>query len=152
MTAPESISVTSTAFAEGQQIPAAYTCDGAGRVPPLAWSGTPTDAAAQAIVVDDPDAPRGTFTHWVVLDLPAGTRELATDVLPAGAAEAANSAGRPGYYPPCPPSGTHRYRFTVYALDRPTSLAAGTDLSTALRAVRDRAVAQGRLTGTYRRG
>ena len=152
MAVPESITVRSSAFGEGQRIPAEYTCDGVGHAPPLTWSGTPGSAAAQAVVVDDPDAPRGAFTHWVVLDLPADTRELAGGDLPGGARQAANSAGREGYYPPCPPSGSHRYRFTVYALARPTGLRSGSDLDAALRAIRAAAVAEGRLTGLYGRG
>lgn len=146
------ITVTSTAFGEGEPIPTEFTCDGPGRVPPIAWSGTPADAGAVALVVDDPDAPRGTFTHWVVLDLPATTSELGGGPVPSGGVEARNSGGKASWYPPCPPSGTHRYRFTVYALDRPTELGAGADLDTALAAVERLATTHGRLIGTYRRG
>jgi Raf kinase inhibitor-like YbhB/YbcL family protein len=151
VTVSPSITVTSSAFQEGKPIPVEYTCNGAGRIPPLAWSGTPSDAVALALVVDDPDAPSGTFTHWVVLDLPSGTSKLDGEVLPAGAVEAKNSGGRVGWYPPCPPSGIHRYRFTVYALSKATGLPDGTGLDQALRAVGETAVAQGRLVGTYGR-
>lgn len=151
MTAAQSITVTSTAFEEGQTLPVDYTCDGAGRVPPLAWRGVPANSGALAIVVDDPDAPRGTFTHWVVLDLPADATELSDGELPPGSREATNSGGRVGYYPPCPPSGIHRYRFTAYALERPTGLPEGADLATALRAIRSSATAEGTLTGNYSR-
>jgi len=152
MSVPSTLTVTSRAFGAGDAIPAEYTCDGAGRVPPLSWSGVPTDAAALALVVDDPDAPGGTFTHWVVLDLPPSTRELPTGELPQGAAQALNSAGKVGYYPPCPPSGSHRYQFTVFALSQPTGLTDGTALQKALDAVGSRASAQGRLVGRYSRG
>jgi hypothetical protein len=146
-----SMTVTSDAFTDGGAIPRRFSCDGAGEVPSLSWQGTPADVAAQAVVVDDPDAPRGTFTHWVVLDLPPGLRTLAGGSLPSGVPEAKNSGGRTGWYPPCPPSGTHHYRFTVYALKRPTGLRNGAPLDTALRAISADAVAWGRLTGTYSR-
>lgn len=152
VTATQSMTVTSSAFGDGQPIPTEFTCDGPGRVPDLTWQGTPADAGALAVVVDDPDAPSGTFTHWVVLDLPADTRGLAGGSLPSGATQAVNSGGREGYYPPCPPSGTHHYRFTVYALTRATGLNNGVDLDTALRAVQANAMGQGRLVGTYARG
>ncbi|MGW5238471.1 YbhB/YbcL family Raf kinase inhibitor-like protein [Monashia sp. NPDC004114] len=151
VTVSPSITVTSNAFQDGKPMPVDYTCNGAGRIPPLAWSGTPSDAAALALVVDDPDAPSGTFTHWVVLDLPSGTIKLDGDVLPTGAVQAKNSGGRVGWYPPCPPSGIHRYRFTVYALSKATGLPNGVGLDQALGAVGDNAVAQGRLVGTYGR-
>lgn len=145
------IIVTSDAFAEGQAIPRRFTCDGAGDVPSLAWHGGPSDAKAQAVVVDDPDAPRGTFTHWVVLDLPPNTTSLTGGALPSGATQATNSGGRAGWYPPCPPNGTHHYRFTVYALRQPTGLGDGAPLDKALRAVETEALAWGRLVGTYSR-
>ncbi|EWT02189.1 hypothetical protein N865_00450 [Intrasporangium oryzae NRRL B-24470] len=143
--------VKSTAFAEGDSLDSQFTCDGAGKVPPLTWSGVPAGAKALALVVDDPDAPRGTFTHWVVLDMPPGTAALAAHGLPRGAVQSKNSGGGTGYYPPCPPSGIHRYRFSVYALAKPTELAEGTALDRALRAVESNAMAQGRLTGVYQR-
>ncbi len=148
---PTTITVTSTAFDDGEQIPVEFTCDGPGLVPPVAWSGVPADAAALALVVDDPDAPRGTFTNWVVLDLPPTTEELSGGQLPHGSVEAANSGGGTSWYPPCPPSGTHRYRFTVYALARPTGLSTGAQLETALSAIEDAAATQGRLVGLYHR-
>ena len=151
VTVPTSITVTSSAFAEGEAIPREYTCDGGGRVPPLAWSDVPDDAGALALVVDDPDAPSGTFTHWVVLDLPADMRELTDGRLPAGTKQAVNSGGRTGWYPPCPPSGTHRYRFTVHALSRTTGVPDGAPLERALAAIRGFAVASGTLEGTYSR-
>jgi len=151
MDAPQTITVTSGAFAEGERIPATYTCDDADISPPLAWEGAPADAQALALVVDDPDAPSGTFTHWVVLDLAPEVSRSDEDAVPVGGVQAQNSARRASYFGPCPPSGTHRYRFTVYALAAPTGLAEGASLSEALAAIEERAVAWGRLTGVYSR-
>jgi Raf kinase inhibitor-like YbhB/YbcL family protein len=145
------ITVTSTAFAEGEVIPSRFTCDGDGEVPSLTWEGVPGDAAALALVVDDPDAPRGTFTHWVVLDMSAGTTGLEAGVPPRGARQAENSGGGTSYYPPCPPTGVHHYRFTLYALASPTGLPDGAALDPALRAVESSGLARGRLTGVYER-
>lgn len=145
------ITVKSTAFAEGEAIPSRFTCDGEGEVPPLTWEAVPAGSQALALVVDDPDAPKGTFTHWVVLDMPADATGLDAGVLPGGARQAKNSGGSTSYYPPCPPTGSHHYRFTVYALARPTRLPEGAGLDGALRAVEARAMARGRLTGIYER-
>jgi Raf kinase inhibitor-like YbhB/YbcL family protein len=149
---PAGVRVTSTAFGEGGVLPARFTCDGQGTSPPLAWSGGPKGARSWAVVVDDPDAPGGTFVHWVLLDIPPGTSSLAASAAPDGAAQALNSTRRAGYTPPCPPSGTHHYRFSVYALSAPTRLADGARLDDALAAIRSRAVAHGTLVGTYTRG
>jgi Raf kinase inhibitor-like YbhB/YbcL family protein len=151
MDEPQTITVTSTAFADGERIPARYTCDDANVSPPLEWEGVPADAQSVALVFDDPDAPNGTFTHWVVLDLAADVSRSDEDSVPAGGVQAQNSARRASYFGPCPPSGTHRYRFTVYALSSPTGLADGASLSDALPAIEERAVAWGRLTGVYSR-
>lgn len=148
---PQVIVVKSTAFAEGEPLASRFTCDGAGEVPPLTWEGVPVSAEALALVVDDPDAPKGPFTHWLVLDLPPETTGLEAGALPRGAVQAKNSGGRTSYYPPCPPSGVHHYRFTVYALSRPTGLPEGSRLDPALRAVEANALAQGRLIGVYER-
>lgn len=145
------MTVTSTAFADGEPIPLRFTCDGEGMPPPLSWSGVPKGTARLALIVDDPDAPRGTFVHWVVLDMPAATEGVADGPLPSGAVQARNSAGRASYFPPCPPSGSHRYRFTVYALSERTGLRDGVELEKALRAVASSATVQGRLVGTYGR-
>jgi Raf kinase inhibitor-like YbhB/YbcL family protein len=148
---PDMITVTSTAFEEGAAIPSRYTCDGDDLAPPLTWTGVPSDAEALALIVDDPDAPSGTFTHWVVLDIPVSTTRVDEGGVPQGGVQAQNSAGDASYFGPCPPSGTHHYRFTVYALSSPTGLADGVDLDTALAAVEEAATSQGRLTGTYAR-
>jgi Raf kinase inhibitor-like YbhB/YbcL family protein len=145
------ITVTSSAFADGEPIPARFSCDGAGVSPPLAWQGVPPDAQAVALVVDDPDAPRGTFVHWVVLDIDPSVTSVDEAGVP-GNVQARNSAGDPTYFGPCPPKGTHHYRFTVYALSAATGLTPGAKLDEALKAIDKAATAQGRLVGTYTRG
>ncbi len=150
-TATVSIAVTSTAFTEGSEIPTLHSCEGEDVSPPLAWSGVPEAAATLALVVDDPDAPSGTYTHWVVLDADPAVTSVAEAAVPAGGVQALNSGGVAGYAGPCPPSGTHRYRFTIYALDEPTGLADGAPLADALSAVEAQAIAQGTLTGTFSR-
>ncbi len=112
---PATIRVTSSAFAAGAPIPREFTCTGAGSAPELAWRGVPAAATSVALVVTDPDAD-GTFVHWVLYGLPPRDGQLAGDHPPAGATEGDNSAGRKGWTPPCPPSGTHHYHFGVYAL------------------------------------
>jgi Raf kinase inhibitor-like YbhB/YbcL family protein len=151
MTAPSSITVTSRAFQDGGKIPKKYTCDGDDVSPPLAWNGLPENTGSVALVVDDPDAPRGTFTHWVLLDLEPSTTELTEGQVPPGATQASNSAGRASYFGPCPPRGTHHYRFTVYALSEATGLPDGTKLDQALEAIDSRTLARGRLTALYSR-
>lgn len=144
--AAAALTVTSSAFGEGTTIPVEFTCSGAGSRPALAWRGDLHGAAALAVIVDDPDAPGGEFYHWGVVDLPAGTTTVGATV-PAPAHELKNSAGGVGWTPPCPPSGTHHYRFTVYGLSAPTGLAAGAGVKDALTAIEKTAVVQGRLTG-----
>jgi Raf kinase inhibitor-like YbhB/YbcL family protein len=139
--------VRSPAFAEGATIPARFTCRGRSTPVPLTWSGVPARAASIALVVDDPDAPGGTFTHWVVFNLPPTSTGITGGHLPAGAAEAQNSNGRAAYFAPCPPSGTHRYRFTVYAEPKRLPPPAGAPLVDALQAVKAEPLASGRLTG-----
>jgi Raf kinase inhibitor-like YbhB/YbcL family protein len=143
------VTVRSAAFRDGAAIPARFTCDGPGTSPPLAWSGGPKDVRSWALVVDDPDAPDGTFVHWVVGGIPPATRSVGAGQVPAGGRQAKNSAGRVGYTPPCPPSGTHHYRFTVYALPARTKLATGASTDDALHAVRSAAVGHGTLVGIY---
>jgi Raf kinase inhibitor-like YbhB/YbcL family protein len=151
MTTPVTITVSSSAFDDGQPVPVRYTCDGENVSPPLSWQDLPSGTRSVALVVDDPDAPRGTFVHWVLLDLPPGTTSLTEGVVPAAAVQANNSAGKASYTGPCPPSGTHHYRFTVHALSEPTRLRDGAKLDQALQAIATTGVARGRLVGTYAR-
>jgi Raf kinase inhibitor-like YbhB/YbcL family protein len=108
--------VTSAAFADGATIPPEFTCAGDGRSPDVRWAGVPADAASVALVVTDPDAPSGTFVHWRVYGLPPSDGAVAAGERPSGASEGDNSGGGSGWTAPCPPSGTHHYVFTVYAL------------------------------------
>ena len=150
--APVTIIVHSPAFTAGTPIPARFTCKGSNTAPPLTWSGLPTDAVSIALVVDDPDAPGGTYTHWVVFNLPPTTTGIVGARIPAGAAQARNSGGQPGYMGPCPPSGTHHYRFTIYAEQRRLELPDGVAVREALDAIKTNAIASGRLTGLFSSG
>ena len=149
------LSITSTAFSQGQPIPSDYSCDGMGKSPPLAWSGAPAGTKSFALIMDDPDAPAGTFVHWVIYNVPASVTALAEALqkdakLADGTVQGLNSTRRPGYAGPCPPSGTHRYFFKLYALDTILDLAAaGKD--EVLRAMQGHTLAQGELMGTFTR-
>ena len=146
------ITVRSPAFAAGATIPVRFSCRGSNTPIPLTWTGVPAGASSVALIMDDPDAPSGTFTHWVVFNLPATTRGITNGRLPAGAAQAQNGRGQAAYTGPCPPSGTHHYRFTVYAEPGKLSLQAGASLPEALAAIRANPLASGRLTGLFASG
>lgn len=121
---PAKFRLTSPAFASEGLIPDGFTCDGANANPPLRWRGIPKRAVELALIVDDSEAPGGTFVHWVVYGIDPKLRSLPEDVVPAGVSEGANGAGDAGYLGPCPPAGDepHRYRFTLSALDEPMVL------------------------------
>jgi Raf kinase inhibitor-like YbhB/YbcL family protein len=146
------ITVRSPAFAAGAMIPARFSCRGSNTPIPLTWTGVPASAASVALIMDDPDAPSGTFTHWVVFNLPVTTRGITNGRLPAGAAQAQNGRGQAAYTGPCPPSGTHHYRFTVYAEPKRLPLRAGASMAEALAVIRSDALASGRLTGLFASG
>jgi Raf kinase inhibitor-like YbhB/YbcL family protein len=150
------LKLTSTAFVHEASIPSKYTCDGEDVSPLLEWSDLPTDAQTFAIIMDDPDAPVGTWVHWVLYDLPAETRMLPEAVpsgaeLPDGSRHGENSWGRTGYGGPCPPSGVHRYFFKLYALDVALDLDAGATKEELLQAMEGHMLAQTELMGTYTR-
>ena len=150
------LQISSPAFAEGQMIPKKYTCDGENVSPPLAWSGVPSNARALALIVDDPDAPAGTWTHWIVFNLPAGTTGLpegvaATNKLENGALQGTNSFRKVGYGGPCPPGGTHRYYFKLYALDAPLSLSNSATAKDVQAAIQGHTLASAQLMGRYGR-
>jgi Raf kinase inhibitor-like YbhB/YbcL family protein len=150
--------LTSSAFTEGGPIPAKYTCDGKNVSPPLKWSGVPENAKALALIVDDPDAPSGTWVHWVLYGLPPTATELAEDTpqsqyTPAGARHGLNDFRRLGYGGPCPPPGKpHRYFFKLYALDAALDLKPGLTKKDVERAMEKHILAQAQLMGTYKRG
>lgn len=142
------ISVISPEFSEGGRLPDRYTCRGAGMFPPLRWSGVPTAAAAEAVIVTDPDAPGGIYTHWVLFDVPPQVHELAPPSIPPQARQAINSAGTIGYTPPYPPSGTHHYQFTVVGLRDRIELVDGAPLDRAIQQIQAGALARGTLVAT----
>ena len=149
-------SLTSTTFAEGEPIPRKYTCDGDDISPPLEWSDPPEGVQSFALIADDPDAPTGTWVHWVLYDLPAETRTLPEAVppdadRPDGSRHGRSGFRRLGYGGPCPPSGTHRYSFKIYALDTVLGLAAGADKEQLLQAMEGHVLAQAELMGVYSR-
>ena len=129
------LQLTSTAFGPDSALPKSYTCDGAGESPPLAWSRAPAGTKSIAVLVTDPEAPGGTFTHWLVTDLPPSATSL--------------PAARPGYTPPCPPSGKHHYYFHVYALD--LRLPRTMSRADFLAAIDGHVLADGKLVATYQR-
>lgn len=150
------LTLTSPAFDEGATIPARYTCDGEDISPPLSWRDPPPGTASFALVVDDPDAGAATWIHWVLYDLPAETRQLPAGVppegrLPSGAAQGQNSWPRVGYGGPCPPSGTHRYYFSLYALDTVLGADSGLTQRELLQGMEGHLLAQAQLMGTYAR-
>lgn len=151
------LTVSSSAFKEGDRIPAKYTCQGQDVSPPLAWGEPPAGTQSFALIVDDPDAPGGVFTHWVLFNIPPDSRNLPEAVptqaeLASGAKQGKNDFGRTGYGGPCPPPGRpHRYQFTLYALDQPLGLEGGTSKKQLLSAMEGHILAQGQLTGTYQR-
>jgi Raf kinase inhibitor-like YbhB/YbcL family protein len=144
-----SIIVRSGAFGPDERIPSRFSCNGANISPPLRWSDIPENAEELALVVDDPDATGGTFVHWVVFGIDPKTKGIATDSVPSGARQARNSNGEAGYTGPCPPEGTHRYRFTVYALSSGIDLPDGAETSDVFDAISPRAIARGRLIGLF---
>lgn len=148
--------VTSTAFAQGESIPGKYTCDGEDISPPLAWGDPPQDTQSFALIADDPDAPMGTWVHWVLYNLSAEARAMPEAVppeadLPDGSRHGQNSWGRLDYGGPCPPSGTHRYFFKLYALDTVLDLASGASKEQLLQAMEGHILAQTELMGVYAR-
>jgi hypothetical protein len=153
---PMTFQLTSTAFAEGIMIPSVYTCTGRNASPPLAWSEAPAGVKSFALIVDDPDASGGTWTHWVLYALPATAAGLPEDVPPGaagpdGSRQGKNSWGNLGYGGPCPPSGTHRYFFRLYALDNLPDLAAGANAGQLDQAMQGHVLGYGELMGTYRK-
>lgn len=149
--------LTSTAFAEGATIPAEHTCDGRDASPALAWSSAPERTKTFALICDDPDAPRGTFVHWVIYDLPATTQRLAEGMprqkqLDGGGRQGANDFRKVGYGGPCPPPGKpHRYYFKLYALDTTLDLEPGATKAQFEDAMKGHVLAEARLMGTYGR-
>jgi Raf kinase inhibitor-like YbhB/YbcL family protein len=151
----------STAFSANGIIPGKYTCDGLNISPPLSWDEPPAEAQSLVLIVEDPDAPGRTFVHWVVYDIPVQVRQMA-EAIPRqptlldarevkGGVQGENDFGRLGYGGPCPPSGTHRYIFKLYALDRELGLKPGATKDKAIAAMDGHILATAELMGRYTR-
>jgi len=158
--APMTMTLTSSAFAPGASIPSRYTCDGTNVSPPLAWDGTPAGAKSLVLLVADPDAPdpkapKMTWVHWVLYDLPPDARGLREAVptkgLPSGTLEGFNDWGKTGYGGPCPPIGRHRYVHTLYALDTVLEEVDNATRAKLLAAMEGHVLATAELIGTYQR-
>ncbi|HXK94902.1 MAG TPA: YbhB/YbcL family Raf kinase inhibitor-like protein [bacterium] len=150
------ISVTSSAFQEGAMIPKKYTCDGENVSLPLQWGPVPPETKSLVLISDDPDAPAGTWVHWVLFNLPPTETGLPEHVPPGktlnnGAAQGTNDFRKLGYGGPCPPGGTHRYYFKLYALDTKLDLQPGATKPQVEKAMRGHILAQGQLMGKYKR-
>ena len=148
---PARIVLSSPAFAEEAPIPRQYTCDGANQSPPLAWTGIPARTAELVLTVEDPDAPNGTFVHWVLYGMGPSISSLEAGSSD-GAVEGVNGSGRTGYGGPCPPRGTqHRYVFVLSAVSRATNLAKGASAAQVQSAIAGTTLAQGQLVARYGR-
>jgi Raf kinase inhibitor-like YbhB/YbcL family protein len=148
--------IKSSAFKEGMSIPSKYTCDNLDISPPLEWSKVPVGTKSFALIGDDPDAPSGTWVHWVLFNIPANDRELPenepkTDTLKNGSQQGKNDFGKIGYGGPCPPSGTHRYHFKIYALDIELDAKQGITKKELLKAMEGHELEEGQLMGRYKR-
>lgn len=144
------MNLTSTAFQNNAPIPSEYTCDGADLSPPLGIIDVPSNAKSLVLICDDPDAPVGTWDHWVVFNIPVSTKEIPQGAEPKGIG-GRNSWGRTGYGGPCPPSGIHRYFFKLYALDISLNIPEGSAKKELEKAMQGHIVAKAELMGTYKR-
>ena len=156
VTTMQNISISAEAFQSGGAIPEEYTCDGSDVSPALSWRGIPANAKSIALIMDDPDAPMGTFVHWVLFNIPPGTAKLPRGVpknrtLNDGSSQGITDFGRTGYGGPCPPGGTHRYYFRLYALDTMLDLQPGSSRKQLENAMKGHILAQGELMGKYER-
>ncbi len=150
------LEIKSAAFEEGGSIPRKYTCDGADVSPPLSWTRPPEGTKSMVLISDDPDAPVGTWVHWVLYGLSPDTLELPEGVpgdkeVLGGARQGTSDFGRIGYGGPCPPGGTHRYYFKLYAVDFEPALGAGATKKEVLKAIEGHILAEGQLMGRYSR-
>ncbi len=151
------IEITSAAFGSEGAIPAKYTCDGADASPPLEWAGLPGGTKSLALICDDPDAPVGTWVHWVIYDIPPALSGLPegvppSEITPQGAKQGVNDFRRTGYGGPCPPpGGPHRYFFKLYALDIAPGLPPGASKADLLRVMEGHILGEGALMGRYQR-
>lgn len=150
-TPSSNMKIFSRAFQSGELIPSKYTCDGNNISPPLKISGIPKAAKSLALIVDDPDAPAGTWVHWIIWNINPQTTSIAEQSVPADAIEGKTSFGKSGYGGPCPPSGTHRYFFKIYALDTWLDLPRATDRAALGNAIAGRILDKAEIIGIYKR-
>ncbi len=153
---PISFNLWTAMFSEGEPIPTQFSCDGEDISPPLEWWGTPAGTVSHVLIMDDPDAPVGTWNHWVLFNIPGDSAGLPEgvppeDMLADGSTHGANSWGRNDYGGPCPPSGTHRYFFRLFALDTSLALPAGAELDLVLANMEGHVLAETSLMGIYTR-
>lgn len=149
MNAASSISVTTPAFQAGGDVAAKFTCNGANVNPELRINGVPSEAKSIVLIVDDPDAPRGLFTHWIVWNIDPKATDIGENSAPAGGIQGTNDFGKRNYGGPCPPSGTHRYFFKIYALDTKLDLKPSARRAELDAAMRGHTLAQGELMARY---
>ena len=152
--APPGIELTSSAFEAGGRIPTKYTCSGKEISPPLAWADVPAGTKSLALLVEDPDAPGGTFTHWTVYGIPPTVHKIAQGTAPSGSTQGENSFGDDKYGGPCPPKGdeAHHYVFNLYALRADPKLEPGAKPDDVRGAIKKQAIGRGSLIGTFKRG
>ncbi len=146
-----SLTISSPAFGNCQMIPKIYTCDGQNINPPLLFSNIPQSAKSLALIVDDPDAPAGTWVHWIVFNMPPTTIKIAPNSVPTGSTLGTTSFGKPGYGGPCPPSETHRYFFKLYALNTTLKADTKTTKATLVKEMQGHILDQAEIVGLYRR-
>ena len=149
MNAASSISVTTPAFQAGGDVAAKFTCNGANVNPELKINGVPNEAKSLVLIVDDPDAPRGLFTHWIAWNIDPKATDIGENSAPAGGIQGTNDFGKRNYGGPCPPSGTHRYFFKIYALDTKLDLKPSARRAELDAAMRGHTLAQGELMARY---
>lgn len=143
--------ITSPVFDDGQKIPLRYSCDGQGMHPPLTIADISDDTKSLVIIVEDPDAPMGTFDHWLLWNIPPTTQEIPENEIPQGAVEGVNSTGEVGWIPPCPPRGVHHYRFHLFALSNDLSLSEGANREMLEQEMEEFLLARAELNGLYER-
>jgi len=149
--AMDKLKITSTAFQHNGIIPSKYTCDGKNISPPLMIENCSPEAKSIAIIVDDPDAPMGTWVHWVLWNISPNVKEIKEDTVPAAAVEGVNNFKRHSYGGPCPPSGPHRYFFKVYALDTKLNINPDSNKTDLEKAMKGHIIAEGQIIGLYKR-
>jgi Raf kinase inhibitor-like YbhB/YbcL family protein len=149
--AAQQFTITSSVAPAMGKIPVMYTCDGKNISPPIAWQGAPDNTKVYALIVADPDAPAGTFYHWVLYNIPKTVTNIPANSSPTNTLIGDNSAHQPGYHGPCPPSGTHRYIFTIYALDEALPLQEEADAQTVMQAMEKHVLGKAEYTMVFNR-